>query len=330
MRLAANCTQLAKAVDGKHPISLLAVSGEVLDHWWFGPLLLDANGAVPRQDSVPIDWQHDYEDSIGYLDAFQPDGVKLNVSGYLVPYPEDPKDPATKVIAKAAAGVPYQASVDFSPMLVGDLELEYISKGLTTLVGGKEYSGPLTVLRKWPLNAVALCTHGHDAQTVAQMSAGDTEKTCTLSLPEGFPMTKLQVAGDAEKEKLKAGGEPAKQVESQPKAEPVAEGKLSIDAGQLAVWQQEFGDSLALQLAAGKLTEDGARQEQLKAVKAENANLQAKVNELQKRIDQAQLGFSGKLSPGVAAVDEESPKEGIDCIDKLSAQIEAKFNGKPE
>lgn len=322
-------TQLKPSATGEpSPISMVAVSGAVLDHWYWGPMTLDPAGAVPRQDSIPLDWQHDYEDSIGYLDAVQTDGHQLTVSGQVVPYPPDPHDIATKVLFKSAAGVPYQCSVDFSPMLLGDIEVEFIRDNQVTQVGGRQLSGPLTVFRKWPLNAVALCTHGYDAHTSAQLTAGPAERTFVPSLPAGLPLKEFAMSkapADAPPATPPVTPEQLTPAVTPPATPPTAPAQLSFTAEQLSGWQAEFGSDLALALLTGKHTPDSARLEQLKASQAQVAALTAKVGELENRLKAAQVGDKQHLSPDPeGAAGQPAPAAG-DNHDQLTAAINAKL-----
>lgn len=336
---AGKITQLAAGDASKPaPISMLAVSGAVLDHWWWGPIILDPAGCTPRQERIPIDWQHDYEDSIGYLDTFTADGATLTVSGQLVPYPADPEDITTKVLAKAAAGVPYQASVDFSERLLGDLQLEYVPDGYLTTVGGQELSGPLTVLRKWPLNAVALCTHGYDAHTSAQLAAGSAERTVTLSLPKELAMLTAtagkspatppaaDAAASAGKDQLSADKPTQAAATEAPKVEPNATAQLSCTPEQLKAWTEEFGAEQALQILSGAKSVEQARKDQLTALTQQNTQLASKVTELENRLKAAKVGDIEKLSPNPESAPGQPDAAATgDNIDQLTASIEARM-----
>lgn len=316
------------------PISIVALSGAVIDHWYWGPMILDPAGCTPRQDRIPIDWQHDYEDSIGYVDTVTPDAHELKVSGYIVPYPSDPEDIATKVLAKSAGGVPYQASVDYAGYLVGDIEAEFVPIGTTTDVGGKTLSGPLTVFRKWPLNAVALCTHGYDAHTSAQLAAGSAERNVTLSLPKELAMLTATAgkspatppAADAAKDQLTTSQPTQAAASEAQKAEPTAPAQLSCTSEQLKAWTEEFGADAALQILSGQKTVETARKDQLTALTQQNTQLAAKVTELENRLKAAKVGDTEKLSPNPESAPGQTDAAATgDNIDQLTASIAARL-----
>lgn len=330
-----NVSQLAIGEKAQRsPISIVALSGAVIDHWWWGPMILDPAGCTPRQDRIPIDWQHDYDDSIGYLDTFSPDGQQLKVSGYIVPFPDDPEDIATKVLAKSAGGVPYQASVDYAAYLVGDIEAEFVPTGTTTDVGGQTLSGPLTVFRKWPLNAVALCTHGYDAKTSAQLAAGSAERTVTLSLPKELAMLTAPAgkspatppAADAAKDQLSADKPAQGAATEAPKAETTAPAQLSCTPEQLKAWTEEFGAEQALQILSGEKSVEQARKHQLTILVEHNSKLAAKVTELENRLKAAKVGDTEKLSPNPESAPGQTDAAATgDNIDQLTASIEARL-----
>ena len=56
--------------DGKHAVNLVAFSGQEFYHWWWGRCVFDREGAVIAKDKIPIDYQHDPREVLGYLDTF--------------------------------------------------------------------------------------------------------------------------------------------------------------------------------------------------------------------------------------------------------------------
>lgn len=341
MQLALGVCQLASKSEesGKIPLTGTAVSGAVLDHWWWGLMVLDPAGCKPRQNSIPIDWCHSYDDSIGFIDSVQPAANTLNVSGYLVPYPNDPEDMAAKVAFKAQAGVPYQLSVDWSPSLEGDVQFEFVPTGMTTTVGDQQYTGPLTVVRKWPLNAVALCPHGYDANTSAQLSADGPGRFCQLSLPEEIAMSLnagTSPATGSGKEQPPAAGQlaadganrlDATKPADPPVTPPATLTSISISPEQFTAWQAEFSPEVVLKIVGGQLSVDAARAEYTKSLKDQNASLQAEITKLRKQIEDSRFGFAGSISPGLLSADGDAQTgdsgQPVDNVDKFAAAIAA-------
>lgn len=147
-------------------IRMLARSPEAIEHWYWGRVVHDLAGMRLRKDRLPIDWCHDYEENIGYLDQFTADPkTGLTVAGKLLSMRDD--DKAAEVIRRGQAGVPYEASIDFD----GPIRVEEIGEGVTAKCNGRTIVGPAKIIREWRLNAVAVCPFGADPNTVSQFSA---------------------------------------------------------------------------------------------------------------------------------------------------------------
>lgn len=165
----------AEAADGpppSAPISILARSPQPLDHWYWGRIVHDLAGMTPAAAVIPLDWCHDGETNLGFLDKFAADpAVGLTVGGQLVPFTDE--DRAAQVLHKGRAGVPYQGSIDWSGP--GCL-IEEVGEGMAVDVNGYQFQGPGVVVRKWPLSSVALCPSGYDPDTRAQFSKSDDRR----------------------------------------------------------------------------------------------------------------------------------------------------------
>jgi len=149
------------------PCRLYARSPDVINHWWWGPLCHDLAG-LRRKDKTPLDYQHDPEDLIGYADAHSIDPeAGLILDGQLTPIAPD--DRAAEILAKSAAGIPYEVSITFDPLAS---TYEWLPEGYQTNVNGRVIEGPCTIVRTWPLIATAICENGADANTRAELAAG--------------------------------------------------------------------------------------------------------------------------------------------------------------
>jgi hypothetical protein len=165
----------AETADGpppSAPISILARSPQPLNHWYWGRIVHDLAGMKPAAPVIPLDWCHDGETNLGFLDKFAADpAVGLTVGGQLVPFQAE--DRAAQVLHKGRAGVPYQGSIDWSGP--GCL-IEEVGEGLAVEVNGYQFEGPGVVVRQWPLSSVALCPSGYDPDTRAQFSKSDDRR----------------------------------------------------------------------------------------------------------------------------------------------------------
>lgn len=149
------------------PVTLLARSGQPTEHWYFGNVVHDMAGMTPSKPTIPIDYCHDCDQVIGFASKFDTADGDLTISGSLVPYPAAEDDRATEVIYKAAAGVPWEASINFG----GDgIVMEFVPEGFSSPVNGYQFEGPGIIVRQWPLRGVAICPYGQDQNTEAEFS----------------------------------------------------------------------------------------------------------------------------------------------------------------
>ncbi|MDR3232277.1 MAG: hypothetical protein LBT46_01185 [Planctomycetaceae bacterium] len=143
---------------GKYAVSLNAFSGKPFTHWWWGDCIFDRSGASIPFQKIPIDYNHDSTEAVGYLDTFSGE-TALECNGYLLPFKDG--DRASEIIAKKEAGMPYQCSV----MLNDNVKEEFVDKGETAEVNGKTVSGPITIFRNFDVIGVAVCLYGSDSNT---------------------------------------------------------------------------------------------------------------------------------------------------------------------
>jgi hypothetical protein len=169
------------------PVTMTARTGDPICHWYWGNVVHDLSGMTVNKDRLPVDYCHESDEVLGYLNKFDPSSGDLIVSGALTPFEDG--DRASEVIYKQKAGVPYEASIDFT----GPTVVEYVDAGASTDVNGKTLQGPLTVFRKWVLRGVAICPYGADPNTSTEFKAGDktvevaTFQTQKLSSGEATP-----------------------------------------------------------------------------------------------------------------------------------------------
>lgn len=174
------------APGGAVPVVLTARGGDAVEHWFWGRVVHDLAGMRIHKPRLALDYNHDPDRLIGYLDQFDTSGGALVARGALLPG-ESPT--AAEILALARAGVPYEASIFFS----GPLRFEELSDGARAKVNGREVTGPATILRQWSLRGVAICPHGVDRDTAARFSAadvhltilGDTDMSSEIPTPGG-------------------------------------------------------------------------------------------------------------------------------------------------
>lgn len=156
---------------GNVPVKMRARSAQPIEHWYWGKVVHDMAGFRTAAPKLPIDYNHDRGEVLGFLDQFTAGNDGLDVAGELVSF--QPDDRTAEVIYKGNAGVPYQASISFD----GDTcILEVVPDKMQATVNGSQFQGPGVIIREWELRGVAVCPYGYDPNTSTQFaaqSAGD-------------------------------------------------------------------------------------------------------------------------------------------------------------
>jgi hypothetical protein len=151
-------------------VQLVARSGEPVYSPYWGNIVHDFSG-MDHKPRIPIDYEH-WSDSIGYLNKFDTSSGDLVCSGALVSVTlGDCPDFTASLMEKMDAGIPYQASIQFGD----DVALEFIPEGMTASVNGNDVAGPVTIVRQWTLQAVAICKLGVDDDTSAELQMSNSE-----------------------------------------------------------------------------------------------------------------------------------------------------------
>lgn len=233
------------ASTGVLPFRMIGRSKEAVDHYYWGRIVHDLAGMVLRKPSITVDYCHSSWDVIGFANQFSVVDDGLEIAGSLVSTREN--DTADEIYRKGKAGVPWEASIDWWD---GETELEYIPENVTTEVNGMQFAGPGYVVRKWTLNAMAICRYGVDRNTSTQFSQSEAETvsvSITTSSTETDEVSKTVTAPAA------GATAPA---ETQQFAQVPAAGHISIE--MLKQFSTEFGPKGTEFLTAG-LSIDAAR-----------------------------------------------------------------------
>ncbi len=324
-----------------YDVSLLARSSGPIEHWYWGQQTVHDFSGMRVAEKIPIDFNHDTAEVIGYLDTFSQEAEGLRVSGKLVSFGDN--DRAAEIAKKSRAGIPWQASINFG----GDgITVEKLSENTSTTVNARQLAGPATIIRTFPLRGVAITPYGADENTESVVLSGKKEFTVTISAEE-TQMSELEtleekqnedqvvaeVEADAinEQEQLEDAEIAATAVEEAPAddqqddAEPAqlcqADGKRFVEL---------FGEQGAVWFIEGKSEAEcfglhvANLQEKVAELSAENENLHALV-ENQEDGEEA-LAFSQGPQPvnELAARAKELQAKGIenDFVAKMAARIE--------
>lgn len=147
-------------------LKMLARSSQPIDHWFWGRIVHDMDG-IQHKERIVLDYNHDPDQVIGYLDSFEVTDAGLEASGHLVSFTDN--DRAAEIQHKAKLGVPYEASINFGG---SGLQLEEVADGETVPVNGYKFDGPGVVVRSWPFRGCAVCPYGADENTESTVFKG--------------------------------------------------------------------------------------------------------------------------------------------------------------
>jgi hypothetical protein len=150
-----------------YPFEMVARTGGVAHHPFWGPCIHDFAGMVQPKSSISVDYCHNPAEVIGFSDRISVQGDSLLMAGALVSTQDS--DRAHEVASKRKAGVPYEASITTN---MNGLEVEFVPEGYTAKVNGLEVLGPISVFRRWELWGVAVLPYGADSRTSIQFGAG--------------------------------------------------------------------------------------------------------------------------------------------------------------
>ena len=133
---------------------------------WRHPVILDLAGLSIPSQSRPIRFGHDPLSGVGHTDSIRVEQGQL-VAGGLV---SRDTPAAREVVTSSRNGFPWQASVGASVE-----EFEFVKESQQVTVNGKQYAGPLNVVRRSTLGEISFVDLGADGSTNASISAGQTE-----------------------------------------------------------------------------------------------------------------------------------------------------------
>lgn len=165
-RFAAPCELKAGDQADSVAVHILARSPEPLDHWYWGLCVHDLDGMQKHKEKLALDYVHDDEQILGYLDTFEHRDGGLWADGKLLLTSERAK----QIYSDHQNGVPYEASIAFG---MDGLVTEFVHANATAVVNGREMAGPLLVFRQWNLRGVAICPHGYDKHTLTEFCAAN-------------------------------------------------------------------------------------------------------------------------------------------------------------
>ena len=193
----------ADAGDGKPALprfSMLAYTGGAMRiAGWRYPVVVDLAGmAIPSQ-SRPIRFGHDASSGVGHTDSIAVDSGQLLAAGVV----SRDTAAAKEVVSSARNGFPWQASIGASVE-----QFEFVKEGQTVTVNGREFQGPVNVVRKATLGEISFVDLGADLNTSAHVAAKAKEfetMTDTEITEQAAQGGKVEAAGQVEAAGKEAG-----------------------------------------------------------------------------------------------------------------------------
>ncbi len=129
---------------------------------WRHPVILDLAGLNIPSQMRPIRFSHDPGSGVGHTDAIRIEQGQLIASGLV----SRDTPTAREIVTSSKNGFPWQASVGASVE-----EFEFIREGQKVLVNGREFAGPVNVVRKATLGEISFVDLGADGKTSVNVAA---------------------------------------------------------------------------------------------------------------------------------------------------------------
>jgi len=146
--------------------SMVAYTGGVMRiAGWRYQVIVDLAGlGIPSQNR-PIRFGHDMQSGVGHTDAIRIEEGRLLAAGVV----SRDTAAAREIVTSARNGFPWQASIG-----AGVDEYEFIKPDQKVLVNGRDFTGPVNVVRKATLGEISFVDLGADGQTSASVAARST------------------------------------------------------------------------------------------------------------------------------------------------------------
>ena len=158
--------QAATADDGKtlRRFTMTAYTGGAMAlAGWPYPVVVDLTGLALGKKSRPILMNHDTARIVGHTDTVGVDGTALTVAGVI----SGVGSAAREVVGASDNGFPWQASLGAAVKKV-----VFVPEGKTATANGKEFAGPVYMVRQAKLGEVSFVALGADDATTAKVEAG--------------------------------------------------------------------------------------------------------------------------------------------------------------
>ena len=156
--------------------SMIAYSGGPMQiAGWRYPVVLDLAGLNIPSQHRPIRMGHDAMLGVGHTDSIRIEDSKLIATGIV----SRGTDAAREVVASARNGFPWQASIGASAD-----EYEFIKENQTVVVNGRQFAGPLNVVRRSTLGEISFVDLAADQTTSVSVAASSGERKEYVNVDE--------------------------------------------------------------------------------------------------------------------------------------------------
>jgi len=132
----------------------------VAGYYW--PVVVDLAGMTVRSQTRPILYSHDAAQIVGHSEKISVTAQTIKVSGKV----SGISAAASEVTALGDNGFPWQASIGAEVQ-----QLEFVDRGNTVKVNGRNVSGPVYVARRTSLREISFAALGADDNTTASIAA---------------------------------------------------------------------------------------------------------------------------------------------------------------
>jgi phage major head subunit gpT-like protein len=129
---------------------------------WRYPVVVDLAGLSIPSQSRPIRFGHDMASGVGHTDSIAVADGKLIAAGVV----SRDTAAAKEIVASARNGFPWQASLGAAVE-----QFEFVKEDQSVHVNGREFKGPVNVVRKATLGEISFVDLGADGNTTASVAA---------------------------------------------------------------------------------------------------------------------------------------------------------------
>ena len=298
-----------EAVDGKPKLpefTMVAYTGGPMRiAGWRYPVVVDLAGlAIPSQ-SRPIRFGHDMASGVGHTRTIRVEGGKLLASGVV----SRDTAAAREIVISARNGFPWQASIG-----AGVEEFEFVKDQQKTIVNGRDFEGPVHVIRKATLGEISFVDLGADGQTSARVAANLPQEQQAMAGTQ--PIGQEQASATAADPNKATEGVPAQQplpIQAGPTAEQVR-AQAVVESNRIARIRElcngQFADLEARAIREG-WTPDQCALQVLRAGRPKAPAVHFRDN----TVNAAMLQAACLMSAGLQNVEQEIDEATLEAAD---------------